>query len=171
MNLFLDRGYDAVSVEEIAAAAAMSGRSFFRYFPTKEAVLRRYRHSLSARLLRSFEARPDDESPLTALRRAYVDSAHVPEDDRPRIHSLERLLATTSDVWAKDLGETVADASVAGELARRMAIADSDLRPAVLAAAISAAAATAWNRWARSAGEGDPSAMVAEAIDLLGLTD
>jgi AcrR family transcriptional regulator len=171
IRLFLDRGYDSVSVEEVAAAAGMSERSFFRYFPTKEAVLRRYRRSLSARLLRSFKARPNEESPLTALRGAYVESSHVPEADRPRIHSLERLLATTSDVWAKDLGETIADSSVASELARRMDIADSDLRPAVLAAVVSAAAATAWNSWARSPGEGDPSAMVATAIDLLGLTD
>ncbi|QIX53731.1 TetR family transcriptional regulator [Rhodococcus sp. DMU1] len=170
VRLFLDRGYDAVSVEEVAAAAGMSERSFFRYFPSKEAVLRRYRRSLSARLLRSFEARPSDESPLVALRGAYVESSHVPEAERPRVHALERLLATT-DIWAKDLGETVADTSVVAELARRMDIAVEDLRPAVLAAAVSAAAATGWNSWARSGGEDDPSTMVAAAIDLLGLSD
>ncbi|WP_458683501.1 TetR family transcriptional regulator [Prescottella equi] len=170
IRLFLDRGYDSVSVDQIAAAAGMSERSFFRYFPTKEAVLRRYRRSLSARLFRAFETRPHDESPLFALRRAYVESAHVPEADRPQIHSLERLLATTSEVWAKDLGETISDTAVAGELARRMALSQGDLRPNVLAAAISAAAATAWNSWAQSDGREDPGTLVAAAIDLLGLT-
>jgi AcrR family transcriptional regulator len=171
VRLFLDRGYDAVSVEEVAAAVGMSERSFFRYFPSKEAVLRRYRRSLSARLLRSFEARPSDESPLASLRGAYVESSHVPETERPRIHALERLLATTSDVWAKDLGETIADTSVVVELARRMDLDPGDLRPTVLAAAVSAAAATGWNAWARSTGEDDPSAIVAAAIDLLALSD
>lgn len=169
VRLFLDRGYDAVSVEEVAAAAGMSERSFFRYFPTKEAVLRRYRRSLSARLLRAFEARPDDEAPVTALRGAYVESAHVPYNDRPRIHSLERLLSTASEVWAKDLGESISDNAVARELAHRMGVDDDDFCPTVLAAAVSAAAATAWNRWARSDGTEDPSTLVAAAIDLLGL--
>lgn len=171
VRLFLDRGYDAVSVEEVAAAAGMSERSFFRYFPSKEAVLRRYRRSLSARLLRSFEARPLDEPPLAALRGAYVESSHLPAAERPRIHALERLLATTSDVWAKDLGETIADTAVAVELAHRMNVPGGDLRPTVLAAAVSAAAATGWHQWAQSSGEEDPGTMVATAIDLLGLTD
>lgn len=171
VRLFLDRGYDSVSVGEIASAAGMSERSFFRYFPSKEAVLRRYRGSLSARLLRSFEARPDDEPPLIALRGAYVESSHVPETERPRVHALERLLATTTDVWAKDLGETVSDTAVVAELARRMGVSVDDLRPAVLAAAVSAAAATGWNIWARSASEHDPSTTVADAIDLLNLSD
>lgn len=171
VRLFLDRGYGAVSVEEVAAAAGMSERSFFRYFPSKEAVLRRYRRSLSARFLRLFEARPNDESPLVALRGAYVESSHVPATERPRVHALERLLATTTDVWAKDLGETIADTSVVVELARRMDIDAGDLRPAVLAAAVSAAAATGWNSWACSTGEDDPSAIVASAIDLLHLSD
>lgn len=171
VRLFVDRGYDSVSVEEVAAAAGMSERSFFRYFSSKEAVLRRYRRSLSTRLLRSFQARPGDESPLTALRCAYVESSHVPETERRSIHALEQLLATTSDVWAKDLGETVADTAVVAELSRRMGIASDDIRPAVLAAAMAAAAATGWNHWARSTGENDPSVTVAAAIDLLGLFD
>nr|GLK34990.1 TetR family transcriptional regulator [Rhodococcus wratislaviensis] len=171
LHLFLDRGYDAVSVEEVAAAAGMSERTFFRYFPSKEAVLRRYRHSLSARFLRLFEARPSDEFPLVALRGAYLESSHVPESERPKVHALERLLATTTAIWAKDLGETITDTSVVAELARRMNVAASDLRPTVLAAAVSAAAATGWNCWARSTGEDDPSTIVAAAIDLLGLTE
>lgn len=169
VRLFLDRGYAAVSVEEVAAAAGMSERTFFRYFPSKEAVLRRYRGSLSARLLRSFRSRPDGEAPLMALRNAFVSSSHVAEADRSRVHALEQLLSTTPDVWAKDLGETVADAPVARELARRMGASSEELGPLVLAAAVSAAAATGWSHWARSAGDADPGDVVATAIDELGL--
>jgi AcrR family transcriptional regulator len=170
IGLFLDRGYDAVSVEDIAASAGMSERSFFRYFPTKEAVLRRYRRSLSERLVRTFQGRPADEPPLAALRSAYVETSHIAVGDRARVHALGRLLAGTPDVWAKDIGETITDAAVASELARRMGTTPDNLCPAVLAAAVSAAAATGWNRWVRSTGRRDPSAVVAGAIDMLGLS-
>jgi len=170
VGLFLDRGYESVSVEEIAAAAGMSERSFFRYFPTKEAVLRRYRRSLSDRLVRTFEGRPADEPPVAALRSAYVETSHVAVGDRARVHALGRLLASAADVWAKDLGETITDAAVAAELARRMRTTPGDLRPAVVAAAVSAAAATGWNSWVRSTGRQDPGAAVAGAIDMLGLS-
>jgi AcrR family transcriptional regulator len=171
VRLFLEHGYDAVPVEALAAAAGMSERTFFRYFASKDEVLRRYRRTRFTRLVQTFQERPADEPPLSALRSAYIETSRVAAADRLRIHALGRLLADAPDVWAKELGETVSDMSLVAELARRMGTAADDLRPAVLAAAVSAAVVTGWNRWVRSAGAGDPADLVAASIDLLGLRD
>lgn len=67
IELIIEQGYDATTVDEIAARADVSPRTFFRYFPTKEAVLF---HDLDDRLdalIDQIEQRPSDESPATTL--------------------------------------------------------------------------------------------------------
>src|SRR5215470_412440 len=59
-RLFAERGYTETTVEQVADAAAISPRTFFRYFPTKEdVVLWDEWDPLVADLL---DARPDDEA-------------------------------------------------------------------------------------------------------------
>jgi len=68
LRLFREQGYDATTVEQIAAAAEVSPSTFFRYFPTKEDVV--LRDSLDERLFEAFERQPPSLSPLAALRAA-----------------------------------------------------------------------------------------------------
>ncbi|MEW1720929.1 TetR family transcriptional regulator [Streptomyces sp. NPDC093109] len=71
--LFLDKGFDAVSVAEVAAAAEISKPTLFRYFPTKEDLaLHRFadHEDEAARVVRG---RPDGVRPLDALCRHFVD--------------------------------------------------------------------------------------------------
>ena len=171
IRLFAERGYDTVSVDEIAEAAGMSQRTFFRYFATKDEVLRRYRRSLRQGLVQALKARPKGEGPVAALRAAYEQTSHVEPGDRPRVHAVARVLVAAPDLWSKDLGETVLDEEVPAELGRRMKAVHGDIHPAVIAAAVSSAAIVGWNAWVRSDGSGDPAAMVVAAIDLLGLSD
>ncbi len=62
---FRDRGYEAVTVDEICSELGISKATFFRYFPTKDAVLRQ----LGIDLYRDFERQLServDESYRTA---------------------------------------------------------------------------------------------------------
>lgn len=169
IRMFLERGYDAVSVDDIAAAAGMSQRTFFRYFPTKDEVLRRYRRSLREALLSALQGRPAQEGTVAALRAAYGQTSEVDASSRPRVHALARLLIEASDVWAKDMGETILDDSVPAELSRRAGADTDGLRVTVLAAAISSAALIGWNNWVTSDGTDNPADYVVAAIDMLGL--
>ena len=71
-RLFEERGYAATTVADIAEAADIAPRTFFAYFPSKEAVVfhdtERDHESLAERLA----SRPEGEYAFTALRR-WID--------------------------------------------------------------------------------------------------
>ncbi|SBW22718.1 TetR family transcriptional regulator [Candidatus Protofrankia californiensis] len=72
ISLFLERGFDNVSVAEVAAAAEVSKPTLFTYFPSKEdLVLHRIvdHHGEAARVVRE---RPSGETPLAALERYFI---------------------------------------------------------------------------------------------------
>jgi AcrR family transcriptional regulator len=73
--LFLKKGFDAVTVDEIVEKANVSRSTFFRYFPTKEAIVFRH-HARRLATFRSFlEKRHDAGSPVLGLQRAFDEMA------------------------------------------------------------------------------------------------
>lgn len=92
ISLFIERGYDEVTVDEIAAAAGISARTFFRYFPSKSDVLRQHQRFLFDRLTQALTARPPQESPSVALRKAFLATGAMRTDDSARFVALGQLL-------------------------------------------------------------------------------
>ena len=68
LRLFTEKGYDATTVEEIAAAAGVSHMTFFRHFPRKEEVVEYDEYDPLIEDL--IVARPPDEPPLVAVHQA-----------------------------------------------------------------------------------------------------
>lgn len=71
LGLFREQGYEATTVEQIAAAAEVSPSTFFRYFPTKEDVA--LYDALDPLVMAAFEAQPQELSPVEALRGAMQE--------------------------------------------------------------------------------------------------
>jgi AcrR family transcriptional regulator len=71
LDLFAAQGFERTTVDQIASAAGLSRRSFFRYFGTKEEVLTETLAVLGRRLADGLAARPPDEAPWLALRRSF----------------------------------------------------------------------------------------------------
>jgi AcrR family transcriptional regulator len=69
MHLFAERGFDAVTVADIAAAANVSAKTVFNYFATKEDLVLDGREEIEAELVRAVRERAPDESILAAVRR------------------------------------------------------------------------------------------------------
>ena len=72
MALFLERGFEATTLDDIAAAADISRRSFFHYFASKEDVVFAWQEESTAALIAAVAARPTDESMLTAAENAIT---------------------------------------------------------------------------------------------------
>ena len=79
LRLFREHGYQATTVEQIAAAAEVSPSTFFRYFPTKEDVV--LRDDLDTRMLEAFSRQPPGLAPVPAIRAAIKESLSSFGDD------------------------------------------------------------------------------------------
>lgn len=169
LRLFVKHGFDATTVEDIAAAAEVSRRTFFRYYGSKEDVLLADHPRRLGELREALAARPPSESPLTALRHALLSLSGTYEEDRPRLLLRAKVMRGTPSLqgrslvlqrdWEQALSEMVAE--------RLDVDPRRDLRPAVVAATTLAAIRAAWQTWLEDGGEAHLPSLVEEALDLL----
>ena len=100
IRLFLEHGYDEVSISQVAEAAEVSRRTLFAYFPAKDdLVVQRFadHETESGRVVRQ---RPDGQSPLAALRERHLDGLRDRDpvtglSDIPEVIGLFRMLQET----------------------------------------------------------------------------
>ncbi|MCQ4082243.1 TetR family transcriptional regulator [Streptomyces sp. RB6PN25] len=135
-RLFEQRGYDATTVEQIAAAAEVSASTFFRYFPTKEDVVLtdEYDPVIEAELL----SRPVDEPIVESMRHAIVRPLReMYEADRPELIQRLRLVQEIPALRARMGESTSASCShLVGALAQRTGREPRDLELRVLVGAL-----------------------------------
>ena len=81
LRLFAARGFDEVTVEDIAALTHISQRTFFRYFASKEDLLFD-RENLLMVLGDFLRERPAEEAPEVALKHAFIQASELFEADR-----------------------------------------------------------------------------------------
>jgi AcrR family transcriptional regulator len=164
LRLFADKGFAATTIEEIAAAADIAPRTFFRYFPAKEEVVfwADYQPALA-----SFVAtRPGDEPAIQALRHGIADGlAAFYDQDRERL--LERIkLAFRTPALHPRLRQQQAGwaAAMTALLAARLGAPPDDLEVRAVAAAIAAALFVAIEEWQAHDGQADLRMLIDRAL-------
>jgi AcrR family transcriptional regulator len=170
LRLFSERGFDSVTVDDIAAEADVSRRTFFRYFASKEDVLLADHFVQLARLRAAMANRPSDEPILTALRNAILSMTGDFEDRKEMVILRGRIMRNTPSLQARSLVHQRAWEDAMQEMvAERLAVDPNvDLRPGVVAATALAAMRVAFTNWLVAGATGDLIAMTTEALDLLG---
>ncbi|HEY0215159.1 MAG TPA: TetR family transcriptional regulator [Cellulomonas sp.] len=151
VELVLEQGYEATTVDDICTAAEISRSTFFRYFPSKEDALFGASSDAGDRLLDALTARPDDETPWVAVRRALDPLIEQYDAGDERVRRLAHLVVTTPALVAHHREKNARWMQLLlPELARRLGADPADAadpRPhAVIASALGCveAALTAW---------------------------
>jgi AcrR family transcriptional regulator len=105
-SLFLERGFDAVTVADIARAADVSRKTVFNYFPTKEDLFYSGLEYFEARLLEAIRQRGPGESILAAFTRFITSSrgllAASDPDAGGRLLAINRQIAASPALLARE---------------------------------------------------------------------
>lgn len=112
VGLFLERGYEATSIDEIARAVGMSQRSVFRYFATKEDIVVGKFNSGAERMLAQLRARPQGEPVWTSLRHMFHELDDIGDVEARRIQRMVFQTPALLSVYLRSL-YTIQNAAVA----------------------------------------------------------
>ena len=164
LRLFREQGYDATTVEQIAAAASVSHMTFFRYFPAKEDVaLADSYDPLIAGLLRQTPASwPLGDRIRTALLQGL---RQIYDTDRDTLLAQNKLIISTpalrERLWASQIATQQLILEAVGD-------ARPSLQARVTVAACLAAASTAVLSWVENDGNPELPDLIEQAFEALG---
>jgi AcrR family transcriptional regulator len=94
LRLFLERGYDRVSIRDISEAADVSTTTLFKHFPGKEALVFDQEEDHEAELIAAVRRRPAGQGIVDALRE-HVLTSWVPVTTHPRWAEFTALVDST----------------------------------------------------------------------------
>lgn len=148
MGLFRSEGYEHVSVQQIAKAAGVSRRTFFRYFPTKADLPWGDFDGEVDRLRAALDEVPDQVPLMTALRRAVVDFNRVPPEAIDQHRDRLGLILTEPELIAHSLLKFQSWREVIAEFAaRRLGMPAETFLPELLGEIALSAAVAAYRAW------------------------
>jgi len=166
--LFAERGYDAVSMADVAEAAGIGRRSLFRYFPTKADLVWDGAEPVGDEMQRRLRSSPSGDDVLRAYGDAFVAGLAVPELDLVATRARLRIIAAHPELLTQ-VGSRMGSrsATLAAFIAERRPDLVGTVRIGVLADALSAATYAALRWWAVESDDERPDAAIREALEAL----
>lgn len=168
VRLAARRGWAETTVEDIAAAAGVSPRTFFRYFPTKVDALFGDEPEREGAIERALAERQPGEPVLAAVRRGVINFVTEFMAEPDLYMTRARLALEHPDLLGPALVRFARfEAIVAAAAAEELDADAADVRPRLIGAAAAAAIRATSQTWVARDGRGDPREIVNASFDLL----
>lgn len=154
-RLFAEQGFDRTSVDEIAAAAGVSRRTFFHYFDSKEDVILSRHAEFERVLLDAIRTAPPEQPLLRVAEQAAI--AALASFDAEEARLIEQLKRDTPALGARDHGKYERlERAIAGALAERAGTTPDDLRTRLDAMLVTGVLRVGGTGWLSASAAGMP---------------
>ncbi|WP_432013596.1 TetR/AcrR family transcriptional regulator [Streptomyces cucumeris] len=171
IRLFAEQGFEKTTVGQIAQEAGLSSASFFRYFGTKEDVALGDTEELGREVAAALAARPEEERPWEALRRAFDVLTQIHRDAPEQAMNFMRLLNQAAPLKARHREKRHQwQPLLVPEISRRLGADPApgdDPRPLALAAAALGCLDAAADTWVACEGSTDLAVLLDRSMDVL----
>jgi AcrR family transcriptional regulator len=171
LRLFREQGYQATTVEQIAAAAEVSPSTFFRYFPTKEDLV--LQDDMDVRMFAAFSRQPAGLAPVAAIRAATKETlTSFGSDDMAQIRETIKLTLTVPEIRARAMDEFArAIEGIAEGIGKRAGRPPDDMAVRTLAGAVVGVLMSVTIPWQERTSDQSPEEMFARIDEALALLE
>jgi len=177
MRLFMKQGFDETTVDDIAKAAGISRRTFFRYFPTKEAAFFAEQEERLIRFHQVLQDRQPEESGYELVKRACLMMGRVYMADKELVLTQNRIIYSSKtlkgydslldDQWEQAIFEALLECPDVEESGQKKAGMDKALYARVISGALIGTIRALLREWIASEGTKDLEEMGLKALSLL----
>ncbi|MQA10881.1 MAG: mycofactocin system transcriptional regulator [Pseudonocardiaceae bacterium] len=160
-ELFTSRGFDETTIDDIAAAAGIGRRTFFRYFPSKNDIAWGDFDEALQGMRERFDACPSDTPLMDAVREVVVEFNRVDDAELPWLRRRMALILTVPALQAHSTLRYADWRQVVAEfVGTRLGEPPDALRPQAISHAALGVAIAAYEQWLR-----DPEAELTLLLD------
>jgi AcrR family transcriptional regulator len=165
LELYSERGFQQVTVEEIAQRAGLTERTFFRHFADKREVLFSGAGALQERLMRALDNAPRSLSAIDAVGEAVEAAIALFQERRPFARRRQAIIAANAELQERERIKLASLASALADGLRRRGVSDP---AATLAAEMGVTVfRIAFERWVEETNERDAAQIVRESLNEL----
>jgi AcrR family transcriptional regulator len=165
LELFIERGFDQVTVAEIATRAGLTERTFFRHFADKPEVLFWGQGAFQELIVSTVASASDSLAPIDAVAGALQAAGAVLQERRESARQRQTVIDANAELQARELIKLASlAAAIAGALRHRGL---GEPTASLTAEAGIAVFKIAFERWIRQPGQADLPQLIWESLDEL----
>jgi AcrR family transcriptional regulator len=165
MELYVERGFEQTTVNDIAERAGLTARTFFRYFADKREVLFGGSGSLQEHLVAALDAAPAGALPMLAVSASLDAAAAMLGENREYARQRQSVIAANSELRERELIKMASLAAALADGLRRRGVPDPDA--SLAAEAGIAVFRVAFERWVDESEERDLAHLMRDSLTQL----